>query len=65
MSPKQKIAIALRKFADKIDPPVVSKESSVILQPVSIQALDGFGQTESVAPEGDWTWTQGSNTRYL
>ena len=57
---KHRLASYLRKIADKIDPPLDEKESSVILQPPCIHKLDGFEEVEPVTPESDWTWTLGN-----
>jgi hypothetical protein len=58
MKTKARVANALRRLANRLDPYEGPREIGIHLQPPEIQQLLGFGLPNPIAPEPDWTWTQ-------
>ena len=61
MKQKERIAAALRKVADRIDPPTKEKgKPGIVLKPVDVEALDGFGRPAPLVPLPDFDRHRGA-----
>lgn len=64
MKAKQALAAALRKAADKIDPPDKAKRG-ISLIPADIGKLDGFDRTGPLIPLPDVDWNRSGWGNYV